>query len=38
MNFNSVNDLIIQELIKLVGKEYVLFDVQAFEKYGRDET
>jgi len=38
MNFNIINDIIIQQLIKLVGKEYVLFDELAFEKYGRDET
>jgi glycolate oxidase len=38
MKFNNVDDIVIQELINLVGKEYVLFDENAFKKYGRDET
>ena len=38
MNFNTINDIIIKKLIDLVGKDYVLFDNDAFEKYGRDET
>jgi glycolate oxidase len=38
MKFNSVNGIVIQELINLVGKEYVLFDESAFKKYGKDET
>jgi len=37
-SFNSIEESIIQELIKIVGKQYVLFDKIAFEKYGRDET
>ena len=38
MNFNSIDESLINKLIGLVGKEYVLFDKVAFEKYGRDET
>ncbi len=38
MSFNSINDTIIHQLECIVGKEYVLFDEGAFEKYGKDET
>lgn len=38
INFNSIEEHIIKELMKIVGKQYVLFDKVAFEKYGRDET
>lgn len=38
MSFNSVDKIVIQSLIDIVGEQYVLFNDQAFEKYGRDET
>ena len=38
MAFNPVNESILQNLIKIVGEQYVLFDEIAFEKYGHDET
>ena len=37
MTFNAVNESILQNLTTIVGKQYVLFDVAAFEKYGHDE-
>ncbi len=38
MNFNTIDDAIVQQLTSIVGAKYVLFDKEAFEKYGRDET
>jgi len=38
MNFNSIDETIINQLITIVGEQYVLIDENAFEKYGRDET
>lgn len=38
MSFNSIDDKIIQLLTSIVGEKHVLFDDDAFEKYGRDET
>lgn len=38
MAFNSIDNNIIKQLINIVGAQYVLFDKEAFEKYGRDET
>ena len=38
MNYNSVDKNIIEELIKIVGNQFVFFDEAAFEKYGKDET
>ena len=38
MKFNRINATIIQELISIVGEEFVLFDEEALHKYGRDET
>jgi len=38
MSFNTVDKITIQNLVDIVGEEYVFFDKAAFEKYGRDET
>ena len=38
MKYNIVTDPIINHLKSIVGDTYVLFDKEAFEKYGRDET
>ena len=38
IDFNKVTTTIINQLVDIVGKDYVLFDNDAFEKYGRDET
>lgn len=38
MTFHAVTPIIIDELIKIVGKEYVLFDEESYKKYGHDET
>jgi len=38
MVFNTVTSTIINQLIKLIGEQYVFFDEDAFKKYGRDET
>ena len=38
MSFNSIDNKMIEQLSGIVGEQYVLFDNNAFEKYGRDET
>lgn len=38
MSFNKVTSDIIKHLEQIVGKQYVLFDEEAFKKYGHDET
>jgi len=38
MNFKNIDDNIIDQLKVIVGNQYVLFNKDAFEKYGRDET
>ncbi len=38
MTFNKITPNIINQLIKLLGEQYVLFNKEAFEKYGHDET
>lgn len=36
--FSSVNQTIIEDLITIVGVEFVFFDKDSLEKYGHDET
>lgn len=38
MSFNTVDKITIQSLVDIVGEQYVFFDNEAFEKYGKDET
>jgi len=38
MSFNPVSQSFIQLIVQIVGKNYVLFDKEAFKKYGHDET
>ncbi|MCO6498859.1 MAG: FAD-binding protein [Vicingus serpentipes] len=38
MTFNIVTPTIINQLVEIVGEQYVLFDDAAFKKYGHDET
>jgi glycolate oxidase len=38
MDFNSVDESVIQKLQNIVGQQYVLFNEEAFKKYGHDET
>ncbi|MCB0402742.1 MAG: FAD-binding protein [Flavobacteriales bacterium] len=38
MKFNAVDQPFINELITVLGTDYVRFDEEAFQKYGHDET
>jgi glycolate oxidase subunit GlcD len=38
MSFNKVTTSIINQLIEILGNQYVLFNQESFEKYGHDET
>lgn len=38
MDFNSVTSEFIQFIVSIVGEKYVLFNEDAFKKYGHDET
>lgn len=38
MDFNKVDESVIHKLAEIVGEKYVLFDEEAFKKYGHDET
>ena len=38
MRFNIIDQPFINQLISISGDQYVLFDNESFEKYGRDET
>ena len=38
MTFNSIDNFFIEQLVIIVGEQYVLFDQESFEKYGHDET